>query len=83
MDDTPTNSDSPSAEDVAALRAIVEGTAHHTGQAFFECLVRHLATAVGTRYAFIAEFVGRNAGAHVGVLVSGPDHRQRRVGRDR
>src|SRR5208282_2841305 len=58
MNDTPQNPDSPSPEDVAALRAIVEGTAFHTGQAFFESLVRHLATAVGTRYAFIAEFAG-------------------------
>jgi PAS domain S-box-containing protein len=45
-------------EELTALRAIVEGTAHHTGQAFFESVVRHLATAVGTRYAFIAEFAG-------------------------
>ena len=62
MDDTPTNSDSPSAEDVAALRAIVEGTALHTGEAYFEPLVRHLATAVGTRYAFVAEFAGGGRG---------------------
>jgi PAS domain S-box-containing protein len=58
MNDPPTNPDSPSTDDVAALRAIVEGTAHHSGQAFFESLVRHLATAVGTRYAFVAEFAG-------------------------
>jgi formate hydrogenlyase transcriptional activator len=58
MNDVPTNPDSLSAEDVAALRTIVEGTAHHTGPAFFESLVRHLAAAVGTRYAFVAEFAG-------------------------
>ena len=58
MNDLPTNPDSPSTDEVAALRAIVEGTAHHSGQAFFESLVRHLATAVGTRYAFVAEFAG-------------------------
>jgi PAS domain S-box-containing protein len=46
----------PSTDELAALRAIVEGTARHTGQEFFQSLVRHLATAVGTRYAFVAEF---------------------------
>src|SRR6516162_4912268 len=44
-------------EELTALRAIVEGTAAHTGEAYFESLVRHLATAVGTRYAFVAEFL--------------------------
>jgi PAS domain S-box-containing protein len=58
MNDTPTAPDAPSADDVAALRAIVEGTARHTGQVFFQSLVRHLVTAVGTRYAFVAEFAG-------------------------
>src|SRR5262249_24551657 len=43
---------------LAALRALVEGTARHTGQEFFQSLVRHLAAAVGTRYAFVAEFAG-------------------------
>jgi PAS domain S-box-containing protein len=46
-------------DDVAALRAIVEGTARHTGQEFFQSLVRHLAQAVGSRYAFVAEFAGQ------------------------
>jgi PAS domain S-box-containing protein len=45
-------------EELTALRAIVEGTAAHTGEAYFESLVRHLATAVETRYAFVAEFAG-------------------------
>ncbi len=58
MNDTPTSPDAPSTDEVAALRAIVEGTARHTGQEFFQSLVRHLATAVGTRYAFVAEFAG-------------------------
>ena len=51
---------SPSADDaeVAALRAIVEGTARNTGEAFFQSLVRHLASAVGVNYAFVAEFAG-------------------------
>jgi formate hydrogenlyase transcriptional activator len=46
------------ADEVAALRAIVEGTARETGEAFFQSLVRHLAEAIGVRYAFVAEFVG-------------------------
>src|SRR5215831_16267139 len=45
-------------DELAALRAIVEGTAGHTGQEFFQSLVRHLAAAVGTRYALVAEFAG-------------------------
>ena len=58
MNDTPTSPDTPSTDELAALRAIVEGTARHTGQEFFQSLVRHLAPAVGTRYAFVAEFAG-------------------------
>src|SRR5262249_39793871 len=46
------------ADDVAALRAIMDGTARTTGQEFFQSLVRHLAQSVGTRYALIAEFAG-------------------------
>src|SRR5215831_8501057 len=45
-------------DELSALRAIVEGTAGHTGQEFFQSLVPHLAAAVGTRYAFVAEFAG-------------------------
>ena len=44
------------AEDAVALRAIVEGTAESTGEAFFHSLVEHLATALGVQYAFVAEF---------------------------
>src|SRR6516162_11217853 len=44
--------------ELTALRAIVEGTAAHTGEAYFESLVRNLATAIETRYAFVAEFAG-------------------------
>ena len=58
MNETPTTPDIPSTDELAALRAIVEGTARHTGQEFFQSLVRHLAAAVGTRYAFVAEFAG-------------------------
>jgi formate hydrogenlyase transcriptional activator len=51
----------PSANDpeVAALRAIVAGTARNTGQEFFQTLVRHLAEALNVEHAFVAEFVER------------------------
>lgn len=42
----------------ARLRSIVEGTAATLGEAFFRSLVRHLAEALGTRYAVVAEFDG-------------------------
>ena len=45
-------------DEVLALRSIVEGTATGTGEAFFRSLVRHLATATDTHYAFVAEFLG-------------------------
>ncbi len=45
-------------DEVAALRAIVEGTAHATGEDFFKSLVRHLAAVIGTGYALVAEFAG-------------------------
>jgi formate hydrogenlyase transcriptional activator len=44
--------------EIAALRAIVEGTARATGAVFFESLVKHLASAVGVSNAFVAEFAG-------------------------
>lgn len=37
------------------LRSIVEGTAAVTGGDFFSALVRHLATVMGVRYAFVTE----------------------------
>jgi len=43
--------------EIAALRAIVEGTAGTAGEAFFQTLVRHMAEAVGTKFAFIADFL--------------------------
>lgn len=58
MDDallTPTNAPE---DELAILRALVQGTARATGQAFFQSLVHHLAAGVGTRYAFVAEFAG-------------------------
>jgi PAS domain S-box-containing protein len=43
-------------DELAALRAILEGTARSTGTVFFQTLVRHLASALGIGYAFVAEF---------------------------
>jgi len=37
------------------FRAITEGTATATGEAFFRSLVQHAATALGTRFCFVAE----------------------------
>ena len=37
------------------LRSVVEGTAAVTGGDFFSALVRHLASAIGVRYAFVTE----------------------------
>jgi PAS domain S-box-containing protein len=43
-------------DDLRALEAVVEGTAHGTGQEFFRSLVRHLAEAIDVHYAVVAEF---------------------------
>lgn len=51
-------SDLPTPDELTVLRALVEGTVRHTGEEFFQSLVRYLAAAVGTRYAFVAEFAG-------------------------
>jgi hypothetical protein len=48
--------DRPEHDELATLRAIVEGTARHTGEEFFQSLVRHLSRAIDVRYAFVAEF---------------------------
>ena len=45
-------------EELDALRAIVEGTAEQTGDKFFQALVEHLAKAMDTSHAFVAEFAG-------------------------
>jgi len=44
--------------ELAALEAIVAGTASAVGPLFFQSLVRHLAGATDTKYAFLAEFLG-------------------------
>src|SRR5438067_2381098 len=59
MSDEPAASLMPP-EEINALRAIVEGTADSTGEGFFQSLVRHLAAAIGVRYAFVAEFSGED-----------------------
>jgi PAS domain S-box-containing protein len=43
-------------DELAALRAIVEGTAQSIGAAFFRSLVGHLASAMDVNHAFVAEF---------------------------
>ena len=40
-----------------ALQSIVEGTAGSTDDDFFRTLVQHLAVAMGTRHAFVSEFL--------------------------
>ena len=70
------------AEELAALRAIVEGTAHGTGEEFFQTLVRHLARAVDAHYAFVAEFASpetTHQGSHHRLLGQGPHRREFRV----
>jgi hypothetical protein len=41
----------------AALRSIVEGTATHTGDRFFQTLVESLARALGTHGAWVTEYL--------------------------
>src|SRR5436190_24303447 len=44
-------------DDLRALRAVVEGTAAGTGQAFFRSLARHLADAIDVHYVAVSEFI--------------------------
>jgi formate hydrogenlyase transcriptional activator len=46
------------AVELAALRALVEGTAQATGEDFFRLLVANLSRATGVANAFVAEFAG-------------------------
>ena len=43
--------------DAKAFRSIVEGTSSRVGDEFFQSLVRHLASALGVRFAFVSEFL--------------------------
>ena len=57
-------------DELAALKAIVEGTACNTGEEFFQSLVRHLSRAIDVHYAFVAEFAAvKTRRAHPGLLV--------------
>ncbi|MDB5290051.1 MAG: domain S-box protein [Phycisphaerales bacterium] len=56
--DTTTDFGGTAADELAVLRAIVEGTASAVGDEFFKTLVFHLARVMGTGYSFIAEFAG-------------------------
>ena len=47
----------PLSDDVV-LRAIVEGVESETGERFFSSLVKHLASAFGSEYAFVSELLG-------------------------
>jgi len=47
----------PGPLDLDTLREIVEGTAAETGEAFFDQLVRHLARAIGTKCAWVTEWL--------------------------
>jgi PAS domain S-box-containing protein len=58
MKDPTTSLTPPTPDEVATLRAIVEGTAGSTGTEFFQSLVRHMAAALRVNYAFVAEFAG-------------------------
>ncbi len=54
------NSKPDPTDDIAALRALVEGTAGSTGDEFFQRLVEHLSRALGVEHAMIAVFAGEN-----------------------
>ena len=47
----------PAFDEDAALRAIVEGTATDTGEAFFAALVQNLARALGVQGAWVTEYL--------------------------
>jgi formate hydrogenlyase transcriptional activator len=56
MNEIPPVSESASIDVLAALRAIVEGTAGSTGYEFFQSLVRQLAGVLRVQHCFVAEF---------------------------
>src|SRR5215510_8665520 len=43
--------------DPQALREIVEGTSAETGAGFFDALVKHLARSIGTKCAWVTEWL--------------------------
>ena len=60
-------------QDLHILRLIDEGTAAETGAAFFRELVRRLAAALNSRYAFVSRFCDANTRVHVLALWNGAE----------
>jgi signal transduction histidine kinase/DNA-binding NarL/FixJ family response regulator len=60
-------------QDLHILRLIDEGTAAETGAAFFRELVRRLAAALDSKYAFVSRFCDANTRVHVLALWNGAD----------
>jgi len=60
-------------QDLHILRLIDEGTAAETGAAFFRELVKRLALALDSRYAFVSRFCDANTRVHVLALWNGAD----------
>jgi formate hydrogenlyase transcriptional activator len=56
MNPQPPPAEPAAGDESSALRALVEGTVRSTGKDFFHNLVRCLASALGVRHAFVAEF---------------------------
>jgi formate hydrogenlyase transcriptional activator len=65
----------PDRDELAALRAIVEGTARHTGDEFFRTLVKNVSAATGVANAFVAEFAGGNTRVRTLAYWSGGEFR--------
>jgi hypothetical protein len=47
-------------DESAALRSIMEGTATHTGDRFFQTLVESLARALGTHGSWVTEYLAES-----------------------
>ena len=60
-------------QDLHILRLIDEGTAAETGAAFFRELVRRLAAALDSKYAFVSRFCDANTRVHVLALWNGAE----------
>jgi len=60
-------------QDLHILRLIDEGTAAETGAAFFRELVRRLALALDSKYAFVSRFCDGNTRVHVLAMWNGAD----------
>ena len=60
-------------QDLHILRLIDEGTAAETGAAFFRELVKSLALALDSKYAFVSRFCDSNTRVHVLALWNGSE----------